>query len=60
MSKCEQCIVRDLSALKALTKDELIKMSDCKTAKIFKKGDVVFEEGQNVNGVFASKKAFVK
>jgi len=60
MSKCEQCIVREFSALKALTKDELISMSECKTAKTIKKGDVIFEEGQNVNGVFCVKDGICK
>jgi hypothetical protein len=26
MSKCEQCIVREFSSLKALTKEELLKL----------------------------------
>lgn len=60
MSKCEQCIVREFSALKALNKDELIRMSECKTAKTIKKGDVIFEEGQHVNGVFCVKDGVCK
>jgi len=47
MSKCEQCIVREFSALKALNKDELVKLADCKTSYTVKKGDVLFEEGDN-------------
>ena len=30
MNKCEQCIVRQFSSLKALNKDELIRMAECK------------------------------
>jgi len=52
MGKCEQCIVREFSALKALTKDELITMSQCKTAKTIKKGEPIFVEGENLKGVF--------
>jgi hypothetical protein len=52
MSKCEQCIVREFSSLKALNKEELIKLAACKTSRIIKKG-VIFEEGENVNGIFA-------
>lgn len=52
MSKCEQCIVRELSSLKALNKDELIRIASCKTSKIIKKGDLIFEEGDVVNGVY--------
>lgn len=60
MSKCEQCIVREFSSLKALTKEELIKLSDCKTSHIIKKGEVIFEEGENVNGIYCIKDGICK
>lgn len=60
MSKCEQCIVREFSSLKALNKDELLKMADCKTSMQVKKGDIIFEEGENVNGVFCVKDGVCK
>lgn len=60
MSKCEQCIVREFSALKALTKDELVTMSSCKTATTIKKGESLFVEGDNVNGVFCIKDGVCK
>ncbi|MFV8269844.1 Crp/Fnr family transcriptional regulator [Flavobacterium sp. GT2N3] len=60
MSKCEQCIVREFSSLKALTKDELLKLSDCKTSHIIKKGEVIFEEGENVNGIYCIKDGICK
>jgi len=60
MSKCEQCIVREFSSLKALGKEELLKMADCKTSMTIKKGDVIFEEGENVNGVFCVKDGVCK
>lgn len=60
MSKCEQCIVREFSSLKALTKDELVKLSDCKTSHIIKKGEVIFEEGENVNGIYCIKDGICK
>ena len=60
MSKCEQCIVREFSSLKALNKDELIKLSDCKTSKTIKKGENIFEEGENVNGIFCIKDGVCK
>lgn len=60
MSKCEQCIVREFSSLKALTKDELLKLSDCKTSHIIKKGEIIFEEGENVNGIFCIKDGVCK
>lgn len=52
MSKCEQCIVREFSSLKALNKEELIKLASCKTSLTIKKGSSIFEEGDIVNGVF--------
>jgi CRP-like cAMP-binding protein len=52
MSKCEQCIVRELSSLKALNKDELIKLAECKTSYTIKKGEPIFEEGETVNGIY--------
>ena len=55
MGKCEQCIVRQFSSLKALTKDELLRMAECKTSYIIKKGDPIFEEGDMTNGIFCVK-----
>lgn len=60
MSKCEQCIVREFSSLKALNKDELIKMANCKTSYIIKKGDPIFEEGESVNGIYCIKDGVCK
>jgi CRP-like cAMP-binding protein len=60
MSKCEQCIVRQFSSLNALNKDELIKMANCKTSYIIKKGEPVFQEGETVNGVFCVKDGVCK
>ncbi|QKJ64388.1 Crp/Fnr family transcriptional regulator [Flavobacterium sp. M31R6] len=60
MSKCEQCIVREFSSLKALNKDELIKIAECKTSKTIKKGETIFAEGENVNGIFCVKDGICK
>ncbi len=60
MSKCEQCIVRQFNSLKALTKDELVRISSCKTSRIVKKGEVLFEEGEHINGVFCVKDGICK
>ena len=51
-SRCENCIVRELNALKALKKGELKQISDSKISKIIKKGDTIFNEGEKLNGVF--------
>ena len=60
MSKCEQCIVRELSSLKALNKDELLKMADCKTSYVVKKGKPLFEEGESLHGVYCVKDGIAK
>lgn len=60
MSKCEQCIVREFSSLKALNKDELVKLSDCKTSLTVKKGEVIFEEGETINGIYCVKDGICK
>jgi CRP-like cAMP-binding protein len=46
--------------LKALTKNELVHLSDCKTSRTIKKGEVIFEEGENVNGIFCIKDGVCK
>lgn len=60
MNKCEQCIVRQFSALKALSKEELLKMANCKTSYTIKKGEPIFEEGETTNGVFCVKSGVCK
>jgi len=60
MSKCEQCIVRQFNSLKSLTKDELIRISGCKTTQTIKKGDVIFDEGDRLNGVYCIKDGICK
>lgn len=59
-SKCEQCIVRELSSLKALNKEELLRMADCKTSYTVKKGDPLFEEGETLNGIYCVKDGVAK
>lgn len=60
ISKCEQCIVRQFSPLKALTKDELLRMANCKTSYTIKKGELIFEEGEVTNGVYCIKEGVCK
>jgi CRP-like cAMP-binding protein len=55
MNKCEQCIVRQISSLKALKKEELLEIANCKTTITIKKGDAIFEEGDALKGVFCIK-----
>lgn len=60
MSKCEQCIVREFGSLKALNKEELVKMATCKTSMTIKKGDFLFEEGESVDGIYCIKDGVCK
>ena len=60
MSKCESCIVKQFNSLKNLSKAELLRISACKTSKIVKKGEVIFEEGEMLNGVYCVKDGICK
>ncbi|MCG1035893.1 Crp/Fnr family transcriptional regulator [Polaribacter sargassicola] len=60
MSKCEQCIIRQLNSLQHLSKEELIRMSNCKTSKTIKKGEAIFEEGDRLKGVFCIREGVCK
>lgn len=60
MGRCEQCIIREFSSLKALTREELLTISETKTHFIVKKGETLFNEGDNLNGVYCIKDGFCK
>ncbi|MCL5128784.1 Crp/Fnr family transcriptional regulator [Algibacter sp. L4_22] len=60
MGKCEQCIIKQFNSMKSLTKDELIRISGCKTSRKIKKGEVIFEEGEVINGVYCIKDGICK
>ena len=60
MSKCEQCIIKQFNSLKALTKEELVRVSNCKTSRRIKKGEIIFEEGEAVNGIYCVKDGICK
>lgn len=60
MSNCEQCIVSQVNSLKVLTKDELMRISKCKTTRHIKKGELIFKEGETLNGVYCIKDGICK
>lgn len=60
MSKCQQCIVRQFNSLKELSKEEIMKVSACKTVVKIKKGDTIFDEQEHVNGVYCIKDGICK
>ena len=51
-NRCENCIIRQFNSLRAMSKEELKKVSDSKTTKTIKKGESIFEEGDKLNGVY--------
>lgn len=55
MGRCENCIVRQFNALRAMNKKELKAVSDSKEVRKIKKGDFLFKEGENLNGVYCVK-----
>lgn len=60
MGKCESCIIKQFNSLKSLSKDELMRISNCKTSKIVKKGEVIFDEGEMLNGVYCVRDGICK
>lgn len=51
-SRCENCIIRQFNSLRAMSKEELKKVSDSKVSMKIKKGESLFEEGKKLDGVF--------
>lgn len=59
-SKCENCIIRQFNSLRAMTKEELRKVSDAKVTKTIKKGEALFEEGEKLDGVYCIRNGVSK
>lgn len=59
-ARCENCIVRQLNALNSLKKEELKRISDSKESRTIKKGEVLFKEGERLNGVFCVRDGISK
>ncbi|MFH4964105.1 Crp/Fnr family transcriptional regulator [Gaetbulibacter sp. M235] len=60
MGKCEQCIIKEFNSLKTLTNDELVRISNCKTSRIVKKGEIIFEEGDILKGIYCVREGICK
>lgn len=60
MARCEQCIARQLNSMKTLTKEELRKVTVCKRTLYYKKGDVIFNENEMLNGVYCVREGICK
>src|SRR5690606_11233428 len=59
-SKCENCIVRQFNSLRAMSKEELKRVSDSKTTVHLKKGDTLFGEGDKLKGVYCLRSGVSK
>jgi len=58
--RCENCIVRKTNVLQAMSKNELKQVSNAKISKSLKKGDILFKEGECLNGVFCIRSGATK
>lgn len=60
MSNCQQCITKQFNSLNKLSKNQLLNISEHKAEAAFKKGETVFKEGDNLNGIFCVRSGNVK
>jgi len=61
MSKdCETCIIRKFTGLQTLSAEELKCISDGKTTRAFKKGEVIFDEGEHLKGIYCVRHGIAK
>lgn len=60
MSRCEQCLIKQFNNLNALSKEELSKIADSKDVHVFKKGEIIFDEGKFSSGVYCIKDGVCK
>lgn len=60
MENCEDCIMRKTSSLRALTTEELEMLNRNKSSYNLRKGEALFSEGDNINGVFCIKEGVCK
>ena len=58
--KCVNCTISTQNILKGLNHQELGAISDCKTALAFRKGDVIFDEGIMLGGIYCIRKGICK
>lgn len=60
MGECEKCIVRKFTGLNTLSNDELKCISDGKVSKSFKKGELIFAEGEHLKGIYCVRNGIAK
>ncbi|MGB5555472.1 MAG: Crp/Fnr family transcriptional regulator [Flavobacteriaceae bacterium] len=59
-TRCESCIVRQFNSLRAMSKEELKKVSDSKISRTVKKGESIFEEGDKLAGIYCVRNGVSK
>lgn len=59
-SRCENCIIRQFNALRAMSKEELKAVSDSKVTRTIRKGESLFEEGDKLGGVMCVRNGVSK
>lgn len=59
-NRCENCIVRKFNALRAMSKEELKAVSDSKVSRTVKKGEVIFDEGEKLGGIYCVRNGVSK
>ena len=57
---CQQCIVKEFKTLRAIGDKDMIRISGCKTVEVIKKGEILFREGESINGVYCIKDGVCK
>lgn len=60
MGDCQQCVVRKINALQMLKGKEVKAIADCKVTKSIAKGDIIFSEGDMLNGVYCVQSGICK
>jgi CRP-like cAMP-binding protein len=59
-NRCEQCVVRQFNALRALSKQDLLTISEAKQMHKIKKGELLFEQGSRLKGVYCVRSGMTK
>jgi len=58
--KCKQCVAIKFSPLKKLTDGEMSRIVKCKTSISIKKGELIFDEGEHLKGVYCIRSGVCK
>ena len=59
-NQCDQCIIRHFSSVTKFAEKKLIYSSYCEGIRSLKRGEVLFKEGQYINGVFCIRSGVCK